>query len=168
MKRLLFASGVAWATAAVLIAQPATPFKVGSFERQGRKFVGVVLREALVIDLAAAAAALKVSKTTPPTDMKDLIARYDSGVRDLIVEIITAVGSNRPDYVHDVKTIKKNMKGRNSGISIKTWESEFVNAAGAPAQLTDPTKPAEAQGLRRNPNMPLVWSSPPKLYRDKP
>ena len=34
-------------------AQAVIPFKLGTFERAGRTFVGVVLREAVVIDLLA-------------------------------------------------------------------------------------------------------------------
>ncbi len=70
--------------------------------------------------------------------------------------------------MNEIKTITKQMKGKNNKIQIRTWESEYINASGAPAKLNDPLKSAEAQGLRRNPNMPLVWSYPPKLYRDKP
>lgn len=90
-------------------AQPApTPFKLGTFERQGRPFVGIVLNEARVIDFAAAHAAVTnpASNLAAPADMKDLIARYDQGLRARIVEIIRAVGDSRPAYVHDVGTLK--------------------------------------------------------------
>ena len=56
------------------------PFKLGTFERKDTAFVGVVLRDALVIDLAAAdAAVMPASSVAAPRDMKDLIARYDKG-----------------------------------------------------------------------------------------
>jgi len=95
------------ATAAV--AQPApTPFKLGTFERQGRPFVGIVLRESVVIDLGAANAAVTnpASNVAAPTDMKDLIARYDSGLRARILDIVRAVGDTRPAYVHDLSALK--------------------------------------------------------------
>ena len=50
-----------------------TPFKIGTFERQGRPFVGVVLRESVVIDLqplhsvAAVAGAATRRSTTRAT-----------------------------------------------------------------------------------------------------
>jgi 2-keto-4-pentenoate hydratase/2-oxohepta-3-ene-1,7-dioic acid hydratase in catechol pathway len=92
-----------------LTAQEVTPFKVGTFERQGKPFVGVVLRDAYVIDLAAAATATKTAGQAP-TDMKDLITRYDSGVRNMIIAVVKAAGdparSGRPGYIHDVKSIK--------------------------------------------------------------
>jgi 2-keto-4-pentenoate hydratase/2-oxohepta-3-ene-1,7-dioic acid hydratase in catechol pathway len=94
------------ATAAV--AQPApTPFKLGTFERQGRTFVGIVVGESRVIDLAVAHQAITnpASGAAAPTDMKDLIARYD-GLRSRIIEIVRAVGDTRPAYVHDVGSLK--------------------------------------------------------------
>jgi prepilin-type processing-associated H-X9-DG protein/prepilin-type N-terminal cleavage/methylation domain-containing protein len=62
-------------------------------------------------------------------------------------------------------TITKNLRSPQNGIMVKSWESEFVDAAGLPANLTRPSQTAEAQGLRRNPKMPLIWSQPGRLYR---
>jgi 2-keto-4-pentenoate hydratase/2-oxohepta-3-ene-1,7-dioic acid hydratase in catechol pathway len=95
--------------AAVAAAQPApTPFKLGTFERQGRTFVGIVLRDSVVIDFAAAHAAVTnpPSSLAAPADMKDLIARYDDGVRARIVELVRAVGDSRPAYVYDLASLK--------------------------------------------------------------
>jgi 2-keto-4-pentenoate hydratase/2-oxohepta-3-ene-1,7-dioic acid hydratase in catechol pathway len=94
--------------------QGAAPaFKLGTVERQGRAFVGIVLRESVVVDLAAAHAAISTgaTSTAAPTDMKDLIARYDTaagaaGVRGRILEIVRAVGDTRPAYAYDVKALK--------------------------------------------------------------
>src|SRR5689334_16286208 len=109
MKLALLAGLVAaLITAAAAVAQPApTPFKLGTFERQGRTFVGIVLRESVVIDLAAANSAVTnpASSVAAPSDMKDLIARY-AGLRPRIVEIIRAVGDTRPAYVYDVSALK--------------------------------------------------------------
>lgn len=108
--KLTLAGGLAGSLlTAVCAAQPApTPFKLGTFERAGRPFVGVVLRESVVIDLAAAHAAVTspASSVAAPTDMKDLIARYDAGLRARIIEIVRAVGDSRPAYVHDLTALK--------------------------------------------------------------
>jgi 2-keto-4-pentenoate hydratase/2-oxohepta-3-ene-1,7-dioic acid hydratase in catechol pathway len=106
---LLAAVAVAGALAAAQTAS--TPFKLGTFERQGRPFVGIVLREAVAIDFAAAHAAIRnpASTVAAPVDMKDLISRYDQGVRGRILEIIRSVegaGGARPAYVHDVSALK--------------------------------------------------------------
>ena len=110
MRRILGTAAVALLAATAFVhTQGATPaFKLGTFERQGRPFVGIVLRESVVVDLAAAHAAIKTgaTATAAPTDMKDLIARYDTGVRARIVEIVRSVGDTRPAYVYDVKALK--------------------------------------------------------------
>ena len=90
------------AAASNVFGQGAVPFKLGTFEQNGRSFVGIVLKDAIVIDLAQASAALKTpaSKVAAPSDMKDLIARYDSGVRARIGEVIANTkpleGAGRP------------------------------------------------------------------------
>ena len=109
--KLALAGGLlaALVVATVAVAQPApTPFKLGTFERQGRPFVGVVLRESVVIDLGAANIAVTnpASNVAAPTDMKDLIARYDTGLRARILDIVRAVGDTRPAYVYDLGALK--------------------------------------------------------------
>jgi 2-keto-4-pentenoate hydratase/2-oxohepta-3-ene-1,7-dioic acid hydratase in catechol pathway len=112
MKRLVPGLLLVGAIATVLLdaQQGATTFKLGTFERQGQQFVGIVLRDSVVVDFSAAHLALTTpaSKVAAPTDMKDLIARYESGVRDRIVEVVKSVegaGGNRPAYVYDLKTV---------------------------------------------------------------
>jgi 2-keto-4-pentenoate hydratase/2-oxohepta-3-ene-1,7-dioic acid hydratase in catechol pathway len=91
-------------------AQAPTPFKLGTFERNGRPFVGIVLRESVVIDFAAAHAAIRPpSMVAAPTDMKDLISRYDTGLRARIGEVVRAVeaaGASRPAYAHELSAVK--------------------------------------------------------------
>ena len=104
---LLVACGVA---GSLVGAQAPTPYKLGTFERDGRTFVGVVLRESLVIDFATAHAAIPASSLTlvPPVDMKDLIVRYDTGLRARIIEIVNAVAANetRPPYVYPLTEVQ--------------------------------------------------------------
>ena len=112
MKRLVSMSAAAGVLMVGFVnAQSPTLFKPGTFERAGRQFVGVVLRDSVVIDLAAANAALTSpsADVASPTDMKDLIARYDAGVRDRIAQIVTSVDSApgpRPIYGYDLKALK--------------------------------------------------------------
>jgi prepilin-type processing-associated H-X9-DG protein/prepilin-type N-terminal cleavage/methylation domain-containing protein len=60
----------------------------------------------------------------------------------------------------------KTLRSPDKDVKVKTWESEFVNSAGKPVDALGGLS-IEQQGLRRNPNMPLRWSNPPRLYRDK-
>jgi 2-keto-4-pentenoate hydratase/2-oxohepta-3-ene-1,7-dioic acid hydratase in catechol pathway len=111
MKRLAIGALIVCAASAAATAQNVTPFKLGTFERQGTPFLGVVLRESVVIDLAAAHAAIQTpaSSIAAPTDMKDLIARYDAGVRARILEIVRSVnaaGASRPPYVYELTAVR--------------------------------------------------------------
>jgi 2-keto-4-pentenoate hydratase/2-oxohepta-3-ene-1,7-dioic acid hydratase in catechol pathway len=106
----LFISGI---TIPVSDAQPAVKsFKLGTFERQGYAFVGIVLDDTLVIDFTAANSSLPVQgiPVVSPADMKDLIARYDSGIRTRIVQIVEYVSNlpvnNRPAYLHNTGNVK--------------------------------------------------------------
>jgi prepilin-type processing-associated H-X9-DG protein/prepilin-type N-terminal cleavage/methylation domain-containing protein len=56
-----------------------------------------------------------------------------------------------------------------TNVQVPSWESEYVNAGGQPTDINTGAKqefqtPA-ALGLGRYPNMPLIWSDPPRLYR---
>src|SRR3989442_3804919 len=91
-------------------AQAVTPFKLGTFEIRARTFVGIVLRDSVVVDFAAASRAITpASNVALPTDMKDLIARYDSGLRDRIVQVVRSVNAQtgaRPAYVYDLTVVR--------------------------------------------------------------
>lgn len=111
MKRML-AILLVWSIVPAVIgySQTVSPFKLGTFQVQGRTFVGVVLRDSVIIDFAAASRAIKpASSVALPTDMKDLIARYDSGLRDRIVQVVrgmNAANGSRPAYVYDLAAVK--------------------------------------------------------------
>jgi hypothetical protein len=49
--------------------QGTVPFKLGTFDQNGRTFVGVVLKDAFVMDLAQASAALKSPASKVPGDV---------------------------------------------------------------------------------------------------
>ena len=92
--------------------KPAEPFKVGTFEIRKTPTVGLVLRDSMIVDIAAANSAVPGTKLTAPREMIDLIERYDSGLRSRLVEIVNYLSANnrlvtsRPDYVHDVKSVR--------------------------------------------------------------
>ncbi len=89
-----------------------TPFKLGSFEENGRAFVGIVLDGDTIIDIASANTELPRQGSAVPTpdDMKDLISRYRDGLRARLIEIIDGVSAmganNRPAYVHSLDELE--------------------------------------------------------------
>ena len=117
-KRTLIALtiAVAIAASAYVGAQTggaAVPFKLGTFERNGQAFLGLVLRDAQVVDIAQANNAFQTSNTsaprlTAPADMKQLIARYDAEWRQRLAAIAKTVSSagSAPAYVYALNTVK--------------------------------------------------------------
>lgn len=94
-------------------AGPREPFKLGTFERGGQTFVGLVLRDTQVVDLAQANAALEgrnasLPKVRMPADMKDLIVRYDAELKARLYAIVNDVAgaSSAPAYVYAAKDLK--------------------------------------------------------------
>src|SRR5690348_14693165 len=80
---LLALSGAVAAAIAAGADAKATPFKLGTFQNQGRTYVGLVLRDSVVIDVAAAntqyeRAHSAAAKLRFPNDLKEIIARYDA------------------------------------------------------------------------------------------
>jgi 2-keto-4-pentenoate hydratase/2-oxohepta-3-ene-1,7-dioic acid hydratase in catechol pathway len=93
------------------------PFKLGTFEDEGRRFVGIVLRDQLVVELDAANAELEGHRdhaTMPmPGDMLALIERYDYGLKYRLYEIVNHLvvsgrlgAGARPGYIHAVSDIR--------------------------------------------------------------
>ncbi len=124
MKRtLLLIVLAAFASPALVSAQAAMrstePFKLGTFEiaGQGDSRIGIVLRDELVVELNAANRALEGGPDYPaipmPADMRELISRYEYGLKYRLYEIVNSVvsnnrltGRNRADFVHDVDDIR--------------------------------------------------------------
>ncbi len=95
----------------------AEPFKVGTFEIGGEARIGLVLRDAVVVDIGEANRALERNPAHPgfpmPTDMLDLIGRYEYGVKRRLYEIVDHLAANnvidegpRPGFIHDVDGIR--------------------------------------------------------------
>ena len=92
VKRSVCGLVLSWMLVGLVITQGQQPFKLGTL-RQGKPSVGIVLRDAVVIDLPAASPSLASADASvpPPADMKDLIARDDQGLRNGIQEVIRLV-----------------------------------------------------------------------------
>jgi 2-keto-4-pentenoate hydratase/2-oxohepta-3-ene-1,7-dioic acid hydratase in catechol pathway len=170
--------GIAVSLAAALItAQSPTPYKLGTFDRQGTTFVGIVLRDAFVVDFAAANAAVTpASNVASPVDMKDLIARYDAGIRNRIVQIVTSVGdparASRPAFVHDLKSVKTLPPIMYPTVMLNVAVNYREHAVEMAGRLGDAPAPQPAAGpgsaLPGTTSAPGIWERRPDDTRWNP
>ncbi len=146
----------------------AEPFKVGTFEIGGEARVGMVLRDALVVDIGAANRALERDPAYPripmPADMLDLIARYEYGVKPRLYEIVNHLAAHdlidsatRPGFVHavnEVRTLPPIMyPGKIMNAAVNFYS--HVNETGTPEER------AEARRQRReNRGVPYLYGDP--------
>ena len=61
----------------LVLAQDVVPFKLGTFEDGGETYLGLVLNDSLVVNIAEANESLGGDRPDIPTDMTDLIVGYD-------------------------------------------------------------------------------------------
>ena len=142
----------------------AEPFKVGTFEIDGRPTVAIVLRDSLIIELARANAELERRDRYPalpmPGDMIELIERYEYGLKRRLYEIVNEHVANDmldADYVHnvdDVRTLPPIMyPGKILNAAVNFYS--HVEEAGTEAERR------EARRLRReNRGVPYLFLKP--------
>ncbi len=117
MGLVILLSAALRATAQGPAIRPVEPFKLGTFNKDGGPFVGIVMRDRLIVELNAANRDLEQKSGTAalpmPSDMRDLIGRYQSGMQRRIYEIVNALvaenrleGERRPAYIHDVGSVR--------------------------------------------------------------
>ena len=141
------------------------PFKLGTFERGGRAFLGLVLRDTQVADLRQANAAYEgrnssAKKTTIPTDMKDLIVRYESELKERLYAIAADLAAARTAaaYVYPVTDVKTLAPVRPAVI---------LNAGGNYEEHTDGIAQQQARGGRAATSAPVAVSVP-GIWERKP
>ena len=92
-------------------------FKLGTFEVDGQHRLGIVLRDNLVIDLVSANTALQkkpgISEISMPSDMLELIERYESVLKHRLYEIVNDLNHNnglegpgKSDFVYEVSDLR--------------------------------------------------------------
>ena len=107
---IFVAAAVVMVCATVLVAQE-PPFKLGTFEQNGRTFVGIVLKDSVVIDFAQASAALKsptlegCSAFGHERPDRALRRRVRADQRDPRIRS-RFEGTGRPAFVHDLKSVR--------------------------------------------------------------
>ncbi len=146
----------------------AEPFKLGTFRAGGQPFVGIVLRDSLIIDVGAANAELLMNPHVPavqiPADMKGIISAYEYGVQRRLYDIVNWVartnqltGDRRPSWVHDASKVRT--------LAPILYPTKMLNAAANYyAHAGESSSPAEAkkieENLRKSRGTPYLFLKP--------
>jgi 2-keto-4-pentenoate hydratase/2-oxohepta-3-ene-1,7-dioic acid hydratase in catechol pathway len=156
-----------------LVAQSgAQPYKLGTFEHKGQVFLGVVLGDAQVIDLAQANAAFEsrdssARKLAMPADMKELIVRYESELKGRIAAVVSGAGGagSPPSYLYPIGSLKTLPPVRpslilNAGGNYVEHEQGIAQQQQRSGGARDEAPPAEAA--------PGIWERKPGDPRQNP
>jgi 2-keto-4-pentenoate hydratase/2-oxohepta-3-ene-1,7-dioic acid hydratase in catechol pathway len=146
------------------------PFKLGTFEINGDRQVGIVLGDKMIVELNEANRALERNRAYPvlpmPADMLELISRYEYGLKFRLYEIVNdVVGKNmladgrRPSYIHEVGKVRT--------LAPILYPGKILNAGGNfythLAENNTPELQQKAIAARRaNRGIPYLFMKPPQ------
>jgi 2-keto-4-pentenoate hydratase/2-oxohepta-3-ene-1,7-dioic acid hydratase in catechol pathway len=152
-----------------LAGQVQEPFKLGTFEERGRVFLGLVLRDTLVVDISKANASLKGTKPVIPTDMKDLIRRYQELRPRLnaIANEAAGVTGMRLDYVKEAKSLKT-LAPVAPGQILNAAVNYVEHANEMQIGGAKPTAPASKEQENISKGIPGLWDRKPGDTRQNP
>ena len=149
-----------------------TPFKLGTFERQGRAFIGLSVQDTHVADLSDANAAFErgsptAAKVRMPADMKELIERYGSDLRPRLSAIASEIESAKtpPPYVYAVADVHALPPVRPAMILNAGGNYEEHSQGIAQQQQRAGAAPAPASAAVTAPG---IWERKPDDRRDNP
>lgn len=151
---------------------PPVPFKVGTFDRGGQVFLGLVLGDSQIVDIAQANAAFEsrnssAPKLAPPADMRGLISRYDTEWKARLASIAATVSaaSGAPAYAYALDTLKVLPPVR-PALILNAAANYLEHAEGIAAeqqrQGAAPAPPSQAV------TAPGIWERPAGDTRDNP
>ena len=146
------------------------PFKLGTFEVDGQHRLGIVLRDNLVIDLVSANTALQkkpgISEIPMPSDMLELIERYESVLKHRLYEIVNDLnhnngleGSGKSDFVYEVSDLRAlppimyPSKNMNAAVNFYTHACEGC---------TEEELQARTRERQENRGVPYLFLKPPR------
>lgn len=75
------------------------PYKLGMFQEGNRQFVGLVLDDAVVVDLSRA-------RTDSPASLRELIERWDDTMADSLLTLAASARQNPPAYVMPLDSLR--------------------------------------------------------------
>ena len=133
------------------------PYKLGTFSEQGRVFLGLVLDDTLVVDLAKADPSI-------PQDMKGLLQRYPAFAPRL-ESLAASAAAARPSYarsVAELKTLPPVMPRLILNAAVNYTEHAQEMAGRSTNSVASPASPPPAQGI------PGIWGRKPGDQRHNP
>lgn len=154
-------------------AAAAVPFKLGTFREAGREYLGMVIGDATVVDIAAANTAWErrngsAAKLKAPTDMKALIASYDAEWGPRLRELARfADGNAGQSWSHPVARVQVLPPVRpalilNAGANYPEHAAGIVaQGAREAAAQGAPTPPAGGPPRASAQSAPGYWERPP-------
>jgi 2-keto-4-pentenoate hydratase/2-oxohepta-3-ene-1,7-dioic acid hydratase in catechol pathway len=150
----------------------AVPFKLGTFERGGQAFVGLVLRDTQVVEIDQANRAFESSnasapKLAAPGDMKQLIARYEGEWQERLSAIASSVASagSAPPYVHALESLRILPPVR-PALILNAGGNYVEHTEGIAAQQQRAGAAPEATSAATS--APGIWERKPGDTRDNP
>jgi 2-keto-4-pentenoate hydratase/2-oxohepta-3-ene-1,7-dioic acid hydratase in catechol pathway len=148
------------ATTAHTFGQAATePYKLGMFRQGDRTFVGLVLKDSVVIELA------KAGITTPPS-LKELIASWDAATGNRIGQVASAAAKQTPAYALQLSAVKTlpPITNPSAMLNMAVNYQEHANEMSRSGAFTqsDAVDPKVQQGI------PGMWTRKPNDPRQNP
>jgi 2,4-didehydro-3-deoxy-L-rhamnonate hydrolase len=150
----------------------AVPFKLGTFARGGTPFVGLVLKDTQIVDIAPANAAFEAAnasapKLAAPADMKQLIARYDADWKGRLAAIARDVSNARtaPAYAYALDALKV-LPPVQPVVVLNAGGNYVEHTAGIAAQQQRAGAAPEAAS--KAVSVPGIWERPAGDTRDNP
>lgn len=161
-------------------AEATASFKLGTFQTGSKQFLGLVLQDSRVLEIAAANTAFekrtaKAPKIKIPAEMNELIARYESDIGPRLREIAAAnVATASASYSHELSSLRILPPMRpavilNAGANYPEHAQGIVEQAARAAAATGGQTPAPPGGGPDGPNgrprapvgsAPGLWDHP--------
>ncbi len=142
---------------------PEVPYKLGMFEASGQTFVGLVLRDAQVVDLARANAAFEngnssAAKLAAPADVNALITTYDTWKPRLVALARAIPAEGAPPFVFAMDGVRPLPPVR-PGLILNAGGNYTEHTAGIAAQAARAGARAEAAATAVS--APGIWERKP-------
>ena len=160
MRRTVILTLVLTIPSAVL-AQDVVPFKLGTFEDGGETYLGLVLDDSLVVNIAEANESVGGDSLDIPTEMTDLIVGYDELAPRLRAIAAAAAADTSAAYVRNTSNVRVRPPIRTHIIynAASNYALHAAEMAGRPGEIIEGPIPDPIPG---------IWERTPDDRRQNP